>query len=134
MPQFDFPYLLALSDYLSSSSQASKDASKALRTEFKVIELSRSVTRTRRLTRSGKQHGAPVAQERAVRLTGILVKNTDHRFREQVASKKFLTELSDMVASKKVEPAVKEMVYRVFSPLAYDYQVRLSFTSRRSDG
>ncbi|GAA5845856.1 hypothetical protein JCM3766R1_004635 [Sporobolomyces carnicolor] len=102
MPQFDFPYLLALSDYLSSSSQASKDASKALRTEFK--------------------HGAPVAQERAVRLTGILVKNTDHRFREQIASKKFLTELSDMVASKKVEPAVKEMVYRVFSPLAYDYQ------------
>ena len=46
MPQFDFPYLLALSDYLSSSSQASKDASKVLRTEFKVIELSRSVTRT----------------------------------------------------------------------------------------
>ncbi|GAA5903112.1 uncharacterized protein JCM6883_002701 [Sporobolomyces salmoneus] len=102
MPQFDFPYLLALGDHLSSSSQASKDASKALRTEFK--------------------HGAPLAQERAVRLTGILMRNTDHRFREQVASKKFLSELNDLVGSKKTEPNVKEMVYRVFSPLAYEYQ------------
>ncbi|GAA5969653.1 hypothetical protein JCM3765_000612 [Sporobolomyces pararoseus] len=102
MPQFDFPYLLSLSDYLSSSSQASKDASKALRTEFK--------------------HGAPLAQERAVRLTGILMRNTDHRFRENVASKKFLGDLTDLVSSKKTEPPVKEMVYRVFSPLAYEYQ------------
>lgn len=36
MPTFDFPYILALSDHLSSSAQASKDAAKALRTEFKV--------------------------------------------------------------------------------------------------
>jgi len=107
MPQFDFPYLLSLGDYLSSSSQASKDASKALRTEFK--------------------HGAPLAQERAVRLTGILMRNTDHRFREQVASKKFLGELTDLVSSKKTEPPVKEMVYRVFSPLAYEYQVSFRF-------
>ncbi|GAA5930836.1 uncharacterized protein JCM15063_002473 [Sporobolomyces koalae] len=102
MPTFDFPYLLSLSDYLSSSSHASKDAAKALRTEFK--------------------HGAPIAQERAVRLTGILMRNTDHRFREQVASKKFLGELTDLVSSKKTEPPVKDMVFRVLSPLAYEYR------------
>ncbi|GAA6007456.1 hypothetical protein JCM11491_004169 [Sporobolomyces phaffii] len=102
MPAFDFPYLLALGDHLSSSSQASKDAAKALRTEFK--------------------HGAPMAQERAVRLTGILMRNTDHRFREQVASKKFLSDLADLATSKKTEPRVRDMVLRVLSPLAYEYQ------------
>ncbi|GAA5878078.1 hypothetical protein JCM16303_002839 [Sporobolomyces ruberrimus] len=102
MPTFDFPYLLQFSDYLSSSGQASKEAAKALRQEFK--------------------HGAPLAQERAVRLTGILFRNTDHRFREQVASKKFLSELTDLVSSKKTEPNVKEMVYKILSPLAYEYQ------------
>ncbi|GAA5901451.1 hypothetical protein JCM5296_003013 [Sporobolomyces johnsonii] len=102
MPTFDFPYVLSLADYLSSSSDASKEAAKALRKEFK--------------------HAQPTAQERAVRLTGILMRNTDHRFREQVASKKFLAELTDLVANKKTDPKVKEMVFRVLSPLAFDYQ------------
>ncbi|GAA5933465.1 hypothetical protein JCM1841_001324 [Sporobolomyces salmonicolor] len=102
MPTFDFPYVLSLADYLSSSSDASKEAAKALRKEFK--------------------HAQPTAQERAVRLTGILMRNTDHRFREQVASKKFLADLTDLVASKKTDPKVKDMVFRVLSPLAFDYQ------------
>ena len=76
---------------------------------------------------------------------GILMRNTDHRFRgehhsrhraptfalirfaavtEQVASKKFLSELQDLATNKKTEPQVVEMVLRVLSPLAYEYQVR----------
>lgn len=62
-----------------------------------------------------------MAQERAIRLMGILMRNTDHRFREQVASKKFLTELTELVSNKRTDPKVKEMVYRVLSPLAHDY-------------
>ncbi|KAK4048427.1 hypothetical protein OIV83_004773 [Microbotryomycetes sp. JL201] len=89
-------------DHLSSSSAASKEAAKALRKEFK--------------------HATPEAQERAVRLTGILMRNTDVRFREQVASKKFLADLSDMSANKKTDPRVKDMIVRVLSPLAFEYQ------------
>ncbi|KAK4052305.1 hypothetical protein OIO90_004386 [Microbotryomycetes sp. JL221] len=99
---FDFPFVLALADHLSSSSAASKEAAKALRKEFK--------------------HATPEAQERAVRLTGILMRNTDVRFREQVASKKFLADWSDMFNSKKTDARVKDMILRVLSPLAYEYQ------------
>ncbi|KAM0786118.1 hypothetical protein ACM66B_006928 [Microbotryomycetes sp. NB124-2] len=99
---FDFPYILSLADHLSSSSAASKEAAKALRKEFK--------------------HATPEAQERAVRLTGILMRNTDLRFREQVASKKFLAELSDLHSNKKTDPRVKDMIVRVLSPLAFEYQ------------
>lgn len=92
------------------------------------------------------QHAVPEAQERAVRLTGILMRNTDLRFRgelgspcpswrceasltfhacaEQVASKKFLSDLQDLATGKKVDPRVQDMVLRVLSPLAFDYQVR----------
>lgn len=60
-PTFDYPYILALADYLSTSGAAAKEAARALRKEFK--------------------HAVPEAQERAVRLTGILMRNTDLRFR-----------------------------------------------------
>ncbi|ORY85968.1 hypothetical protein BCR35DRAFT_302581 [Leucosporidium creatinivorum] len=101
-PAFDYPYVLSLADYLATSSAAAKEAARALRKEFK--------------------HAVPDAQERAVRLTGILMRNTDLRFREQVASKKFLGELQDLATSKKTDPRVREMVLRVLSPLAFDYQ------------
>lgn len=48
---------------------------------------------------------------------------------EQVASKKFIAELSDLASSKKTEPRVLDMLLRVLSPLAYDYQVRTLSTS-----
>lgn len=61
MPAFDWAYLLALSDHLSTSSSASKDATKALIAEFK--------------------HATPHAQQRAVHLTSLLWSNTNDRFK-----------------------------------------------------
>lgn len=48
MPMLDTAYLLQLAEYCATSQQASKDASKALRKEFK--------------------HAVPMAQERALRV------------------------------------------------------------------
>lgn len=45
------------------------------------------------------------------------------RVAEQIASKKFVAELSDLCTSKKTEPRVRAMVLRVLSLLAYEYQV-----------
>ncbi|BGP51406.1 hypothetical protein JCM10450v2_007348 [Rhodotorula kratochvilovae] len=95
MPSFDWTYVLALGDRLSANQGASKDAMKALIKEFK---------------------------ERAVRLTGLLWSNTNDKFKEQIASKKFLTAITDLVASPSTPPQVKAMVYRVLSPLAFDSQ------------
>ncbi|GAA5839150.1 hypothetical protein JCM9279_002609 [Rhodotorula babjevae] len=106
MPAFDWAYLLALSDHLSTSSSASKDATKALIAEFK--------------------HATPHAQQRAVHLTSLLWSNTSDRFKEQVASKKFLASLTDLVADQSTPPQVKSMVYRVLSPLAFDAQSQSS--------
>ncbi|GAA5862036.1 hypothetical protein JCM3774_006148 [Rhodotorula dairenensis] len=100
MTAFDYGYLLELADYLASSGSASKDAAKALTKEFK--------------------HATPPAQERAVRLTGILFRNTDTRFRQQVAQKKFLAAMTALVSSPTSPPPVKLMVFRVLSPLAYE--------------
>ncbi|BGP03274.1 hypothetical protein NBRC10513v2_007002 [Rhodotorula toruloides] len=102
MPSFDWSYILSLAEYLSSSSSASKDAAKALVKEFK--------------------HATPNAQERAVRLTGILFRNTNERFQEQVASKKFLTSLSALLSSPSTPAYTKRMIYLTLSPLAYDAQ------------
>lgn len=41
---------------------------------------------------------------------------------EQVASKKFLSALTALVSSPSTPPPVKQMVYRILSPLAYDAQ------------
>ncbi|SCV73186.1 BQ2448_7111 [Microbotryum intermedium] len=100
-PQFDYTYVLALADHIGLSAAASKDAAKALRKEFK--------------------HAVPLAQERAVRLTGILARNADHRFRKEVASKKFLGELENLATNRNTEAPVKQMILRVLSPLAYEY-------------
>lgn len=45
---------------------------------------------------------------------------------EQVASKKFLASLTDLVADPSTPPQVKSMVYRVLSPLAFDAQSKSS--------
>lgn len=102
MTAFDFGYLLELADYLASSASASKEAAKALTKEFKVssgrnvgLTRDRSGGHYRRRSRDDclhfhhpeadmapfLQHAMPPAQERAVRLTGILFRNTDTRFR-----------------------------------------------------
>lgn len=58
---FDFPYILALCDHVSLDSAVAKEAARSLRKELK--------------------YGAPEAQERAVRLMGIMMRNTDLRFK-----------------------------------------------------
>lgn len=45
---------------------------------------------------------------------------------EQIASKKFLGDLSDLATNKKTESAVVAMILRVLSPLAFEYQVSLA--------
>ncbi|GAA6055027.1 hypothetical protein JCM3770_006701 [Rhodotorula araucariae] len=107
MPSFDWTYVLALGDYLSASNSASKDATKALIKEFK--------------------HATPHAQERAVRLTGLLWSNTNERFKDQIASKKFLAAITDLVSDSSTAPQVKAMVFRVLSPLAFDSQSNPTF-------
>ncbi|GAA5862019.1 hypothetical protein JCM8547_001560 [Rhodosporidiobolus lusitaniae] len=104
MPQFEWAYVLALADYISQGSKKgpAEEAAKALRKEFK--------------------HATPTAQERAVRLTFLLARNSDHKFRQQIASKKFLSELENLVTDKNVDSKVKEMTFRVLSPLAFDFQ------------
>ncbi|BGP35167.1 hypothetical protein JCM10296v2_006997 [Rhodotorula toruloides] len=109
MPSFDWSYILSLAEYLSSSSSASKDAAKALVKEFK--------------------HATPDAQERAVRLTGILYRNTNERFQEQVASKKFLSSLTALLSSPATAPSTKRMIYLTLSPLAYDAQASPSLST-----
>lgn len=64
---FDYPYILSLADFISRSSTASKDAARALRKELK--------------------YGAPDTQERAIRLIGILLRNSDTRFKRKSSLK-----------------------------------------------
>lgn len=58
---------------------------------------------------------------------GIMCRNSSDRFKQQIVTKKFLSELSDMATNKKTEPRVLAMVIRVLSPLAFEFQV--SFVS-----
>ncbi|GAA5979290.1 hypothetical protein JCM11641_001984 [Rhodosporidiobolus odoratus] len=104
MPAFEWAYVLALADYLSQGTKKgpSEEAAKALRKEFK--------------------HATPTAQLRSIRLTFLLFTYSDIRFRKEVASKKFLSELSGLVEKKDTSIEVKEMVFRILSPLAFEYQ------------
>ncbi|GAA5827911.1 hypothetical protein JCM11251_007726 [Rhodosporidiobolus azoricus] len=107
MPSFDWGYVLALADHLSQNGDAKKkgpaeEAAKALRKEFK--------------------HATPTAQERAVKLTFLLARNSDTKFRREISSKKFLSAVEDLVKKPETDPKVKDMVFRVLSPLAYEYQ------------
>lgn len=77
---FDFAYILNLADYLIASKDASKDAAKALTKEFKVSPTPPPQDTPAPDPLPGPQHAAPPAQERAVRLTGILFRNTNSRF------------------------------------------------------
>lgn len=59
----DYEYILSLADFVSRSSTAAKDAARALRKELK--------------------YGASDTQERAPRLMGILLQNSDTRFKRK---------------------------------------------------
>ncbi|BGP19888.1 hypothetical protein JCM10213_008638 [Rhodosporidiobolus nylandii] len=104
MPSFDWGYVLALADYISQGTKKgpAEEAAKALRKEFK--------------------HATPTAQLRAVRLTFLLARNSDLKFRREICQKKFLAQLAELVESGRTEPGVKEMVFRVLSALAWDFQ------------
>ncbi|KAM0747771.1 hypothetical protein T439DRAFT_328432 [Meredithblackwellia eburnea MCA 4105] len=99
----DFPILLQLADYISTSTDRSKEAARAIRKELKY----------------GQNDDA---KQRAIRLLGVLMSASDLRFRQQIVSKKFLAELSDLGTSKKTAPAVHDMLLKVLSPLAWEYQ------------
>lgn len=105
----DYATILGLCDYISLSSSASKDAARALRKEFKY-------------------GNSPI---KAVRLMGIMMRNCDVRFKSEIASKRFLDELSNLVTDKKTAPPTVAYILRILSPLAYEYQVRSSPTISR---
>ena len=98
----DWAYILSVADKLSHSESASKEASRALRKEFK--------------------YALPDAQKRAARIWAILALNSSDRFRLQIATKRFLDVVEDTIKSKSTPPFVKQSLLNVLSGLAYEFR------------
>ncbi len=98
----DWMEILPLIDMVSQSDAASKEAARALRKEFK--------------------YGSVDAQRRAVRTWALLTLNATDRFRQHVASKRFLDAVEDTVASSKTPLSVKETMLRVLGVLAFEFR------------
>lgn len=47
----------------------------------------------------------------------------------QIASKRFLEVVEDLAKSQKTDPNVRQMLYKAFAALAFDYQVRFRRSS-----
>lgn len=98
----DWMEILPLIDMVSQSDAASKEAARALRKEFK--------------------YGSVDAQRRAVRTWALLTLNATDRFRQHVASKRFLDAVEDTVSSSKTPLSVKETMLRVLGVLAFEFR------------
>ncbi|KAJ1019940.1 hypothetical protein NDA16_004221 [Ustilago loliicola] len=98
----DWMQILSLIDVIAQSDAASKEAARALRKEFK--------------------YGSVDTQRRAVRVWALLTLNGSDRFRQQVASKKFLEAVEDTIASSKTPLSVKETMLRVLGVLAFEFR------------
>ncbi|KAJ9478927.1 VHS domain-containing protein [Pseudozyma hubeiensis] len=98
----DWMQILPLIGIISDSDAASKEAARALRKEFKYGEVD--------------------TQRRAVRIWALLTLNSSDRFRQQVASKRFLDAIEDSIASSKTPLSVKETMLRVLGVLAFEFR------------
>ncbi|PWN50642.1 hypothetical protein IE53DRAFT_387047 [Violaceomyces palustris] len=94
--------VLALANSVSHSEAASKEAARALRKEFK--------------------YGSPDAQKRAVRIWALLSTNASDRFKLQIATKRFLEVVEDVISSSKTPLSVKETMLRVLGVLAFRFK------------
>ncbi|SAM67051.1 uncharacterized protein UBRO_12152 [Ustilago bromivora] len=98
----DWMHILPLINIIVQSDAASKEATRALRKEFK--------------------YGSVDTQRRAVRIWALLTLNGSDRFRQQIASKKFLDSVEDTIASNKTPLSVKETMLRVLGVLAFEFK------------
>lgn len=98
----DWMQILSLIDIIAQSDAGSKEAARALRKEFK--------------------YGSVDTQRRAVRIWALLTLNGSNRFRQQIASKKFLEAVEDTIASSKTPLSVKETMLRVLGVLAFEFR------------
>ncbi len=92
-----------LAQAISYSESDSKEAARVLRKEFKT--------------------GTPEVQKRAARLLAILTLHASDRFKLQVATKRFLEVLEDILKSKhSPPPLVQDALLNVISGLAFQYR------------
>lgn len=94
--------MLSLADTIARSEAASKDAAKALRKEFKA--------------------GAPETQLRAIRLWSMLMLYGSDRFRFQIANRRFLEVLEDLMEEPRTSLLVREKLIDVWSMFAFLYK------------
>ncbi|KDN47946.1 hypothetical protein K437DRAFT_89843 [Tilletiaria anomala UBC 951] len=106
---FEWAYMLSLARALSRSESASKEAARALRKEFK--------------------YAMPDAQKRAARVWAILALNASDYFRLQIATKRFLEVVDDIIKSSKTPPPVKGGVLNALSVLAYEFHTDKELSS-----
>ncbi|KAN0065573.1 hypothetical protein ACQY0O_001438 [Thecaphora frezii] len=98
----DWEVVLSLAESVSQSDAASKEAARALRKEFK--------------------YGSMVAQKRAARIWAVLTVNSSERFKQQIASKRFLEVVEETISSSKTPLSVKETMLRVLGVLAFEFR------------
>ncbi|CEH13003.1 Signal transducing adaptor protein STAM/STAM2 [Ceraceosorus bombacis] len=99
---WDWSYLMSLVDSISHSEAAAKEAARALRKEFK--------------------YGDIEPRKRATKIWAVLTLNGSDRFKMQVADKKFLSVIEEVITSHKTPISVKEQLIEVFGMLAFEFK------------
>lgn len=107
-----WPYVLSLSDLISHSTEASKEAARSLRKEFKY-----STNSSPRI--------------RAARVWGILSLNASDRFKMQIAEKKFLNVVEETIKNKETQLEVKEMLLKTLAMLAWQVSLETEIERMR---
>lgn len=97
----DWSLVLEVCDRASASESAAKEASKALRREFKYAE--------------------PSAQLSAARLWAIMLQNSSDVFILHCASRKFLDNLEEVINADTTSPVVRERLLDVLASAAYEF-------------
>ncbi|KAF8621475.1 hypothetical protein AX15_007767 [Amanita polypyramis BW_CC] len=96
----DWMLVLEVCDRASANENNAKEAVRALRREFK--------------------YGEPPAQLSAARLWAIMSRNCSEVFASEIASRKFLSTLEELVASHGTLPVVRERLLDVIAAAAYN--------------
>lgn len=97
---WDWNYLLELADSISHSEAAAREAARALRKELK--------------------YGESEPRRRAVKVWAVLTLSGSDRFKMQIANKRFLEVVEELVTSTKTPFKLKELLIDVFGMLAYE--------------
>lgn len=98
---------MLLANLISHSTEASKEAARSLRKEIKHTGVSEN-----RVT--------------AARVWGILSLKASDRFKMQIAEKKFLVVVEDIIRSKDTPWEVREMLFKSLGMLAWQVSFLLS--------